>query len=310
MHREFPAINDKPRAYLYIDYLMCYLRYGAVLDQYIRGGFYRLTAKERKKSVTYRRISKVYDVSITPEYIHYLQNKVDFNRHFSKLLNRRWLYSKDMTEDDFRALCDSVGELIVKPIGESEGKGVHKADAPVDESAFQELYRSLKADDVVIEERLYSHKDMKFGATSLNTIRVHSVIDADGNVHFIKFILRAGVGDTVVDNYCAGGCIYEVDEHSGRIISRSYSKKHPQSDIHPGTDIVMPGRCIPYWDDVKRLVACAHKMLPQIRFVGWDVAITDNGPELIEGNHHPDYDLLEFVGTRFWWPQLKLHLNI
>lgn len=46
-------------------------------------------------------------------------------------------------------------------------------------------------------------------------------------------------------------------------------------------------------------------MLPQCRFIGWDIAITDNGIELIEGNHNPDYELIEFFGTRGWYAKIK-----
>ena len=74
--------------------------------------------------------------------------------------------------------------------------------------------------------------------------------------------------------------------------------------------IRMIGRKIPYWEELKKLGAAAHKDLPQIKFIGWDGAITENGRELIEGNHHPDYDLLEFVGQRFWWSEFKKYLNL
>lgn len=46
-------------------------------------------------------------------------------------------------------------------------------------------------------------------------------------------------------------------------------------------------------------------MLPQCRFIGWDIAITDDGIELIEGNHNPDYELMEFFGTHGWYAKTK-----
>ena len=36
-----------------------------------------------------------------------------------------------------------------------------------------------------------------------------------------------------------------------------------------------------------------------------ELTITDNGIELIEGNHNPDYELIEFFGTRGWYAKTR-----
>lgn len=310
MRQEFPKIKNRSQLSLYTDFLWCYFRYGTVLDQYVRGAFYALSRNERSASMTYRRISKVYDKSIDDRYVHFLQNKIDFNIYFKDIITRQWLAGKMLTLEAFSEICKNTDELIIKPIGGNEGRGIYALKSPKDDNSILQVFKSLQRGGIIIEEKLTSHKEMRFGSKSLNTIRVHSVIDADGNVHIIKPILRCGVGDTVVDNYCAGGCIYELDPATGKIISEGYSKKHPRSAIHPGTDIRMPGRTVPYWDQATALVTKAHKKFPYIKYIGWDIAITDKGAELIEGNHHPDYDLLEFVGSRFYWPTFKKLLNL
>lgn len=311
MADEFPKIKDKSNFTLTLDYLWCFMRYGTVLDQYVRGGFYKLKAKDRARSMTYRRISKAYNASINPEKAEILNNKVEFNNHFDKLISRGWLSSRMMSFTEFDTLCNKANkQLIVKPLDGNEGRGIYKVNVPKSCHDKENLYKNLHNQDVIIEEALCSHKDIRFNATSLNTIRAHSITDANGDIHVFKFILRVGVGNTPVDNYCAGGCIYEVDVNNGVIISDGYSKVHGNPIKHPGTDITMRGYQLPYWTEVIELVKKAHKLLPEIKFIGWDVAITENGPELIEGNLHPDYDLLEFVGTRFWWPTFKKLLNL
>ena len=91
---------------------------------------------------------------------------------------------------------------------------------------------------------------MVFGNTSVNTIRTHTILDKKGKAHVIKAILRAGVGDSVVDNYAQGGSIYEVDLQTGIVCSRGKSKAGENHIIHPGTNIVMLGYQIPNWDKV------------------------------------------------------------
>ncbi|MEE0454812.1 MAG: sugar-transfer associated ATP-grasp domain-containing protein [Sodaliphilus sp.] len=52
-------------------------------------------------------------------------------------------------------------------------------------------------------------------------------------------------------------------------------------------------------------VSCdAAEHIPQIGFIGWDVAITQNGVELIEGNHNPDYELLEYLGSNCYYEKI------
>ena len=79
--------------------------------------------------------------------------------------------------------------------------------------------------------------------------------------------------------------------------------------IHPGTDIFMLGQLIPYWEEVKNLCCKAANKINQVRYIGWDVAIKEDGPILIEGNHDPDLDLVEFVGQYGYYKQIMKHLN-
>ena len=57
--------------------------------------------------------------------------------------------------------------------------------------------------------------------------------------------------------------------------------------IHPITKEPIKGFKIPYWNDVIKLVKKAGLVVEGVGYVGWDIAITDNGPILIEGNVSP-----------------------
>ena len=53
---------------------------------------------------------------------------------------------------------------------------------------------------------------------------------------------------------------------------------------HPFTSLVFEDYQIPFWKEANELVLSAHSFLPDIPTIGWDVAITPDGPILIEGN--------------------------
>ena len=42
------------------------------------------------------------------------------------------------------------------------------------------------------------------------------------------------------------------------------------------------------------LVKKLHMEIPQLRYIGWDIAFTPDGPELVEGNEYPGYGLFQF----------------
>lgn len=70
----------------------------------------------------------------------------------------------------------------------------------------------------------------------------------------------------------------------------------------------MLGRKIPHWDEVVAISKRAAECLPEIRFIGWDVAIGEDGVQLIEGNHNPDYELMEFFGSRGYYEIIKKYI--
>lgn len=260
---------------------------------------------ERRRSMTYARILKLFRLLNSPASIPTLNNKHIFNSHFKKWVRRKWLYSKDMSLREFTSLCQSCRHIIIKPEDGVEGVGVRKVATPVDMDEITALFEELRQSPSMIEECIQQHHDMVFNNTSVNTIRAHTLIDKNGEIRILKMLLRAGVGTSVVDNYAQGGSVYEIDALSGRIISPSLNLNGERVYIHPGTETFMLGYQIPKWDEVIAAVREAHKLIPGCRFIGWDVAVTDNGIELIEGNHNPEYAFLEFFGTKGWYEKIN-----
>lgn len=310
-HRELKKIASKEDVsiiYLWYDFLTCSIIHGAIINHYCRGGLYKQKGCERKKALTYGRILKLFKKFNQKESIKYLNDKHLFNAHFAAFVNRKWLYSKNMSFDDFCSLCDGVDKLIIKPEGGMEGNGIRICPPPQAFSDRRALFESLSNGSFMIEECIKQHSELIYGNASVNTIRAHSIIDSEGEVHLCKMIFRVGVGNSVVDNYAHGGCAYEVQMETGRIISPSLTKDGAEVYIHPQTSIFMLGRQIPNWEKVIEGVKKAHAMLPGCRFIGWDVAITNDGIELIEGNHNTDYEFFEFFGSKGWYKIIKKFL--
>lgn len=290
-----------------LDGAWCRVRYGCVFNQYTEGGFYKYKAYQRRRILTYRYWKKLVRQN-APADVHYLKNKVDFNTFFKDFIGRDWLDTSSMKEVDFMVFAQKHKKAIVKPIDEWEGNGIHMIDLCQEDTGA--LYQSLNANHLLIEEIVEQHPQMVFNNSSVNTIRVYTVFDdIEKKAYIIKTTLRAGVGASIVDNSHSGGCSYEVDVDTGRIDSFGWSHTMKGLIFHPGSKICMLGHEIPHWEEVKDVVRRAAEMLPSIKFIGWDVAVLKDHPILIEGNHDPDLDIMEFVGHSGYLPIIKKHVR-
>lgn len=280
---------------LYIEFFYCFLRYGCLPRQYFNGNFWNKRANDRKDILTYRKFVKIMNALNKNQDIHILENKAHFNNYFSEYIHRSWILSSDSSPKQIAKFIQKYGKVIIKPFDAMEGQGIYKLDLESIVDLEAEV-KKLASEKVMIEEILTQHPNMIFGNTSVNTIRVHTILDKQGKGHLISCVLRVGVGDTVVDNYCSGGAIYPVDINHGIVIGKGKSHNGGDHIFHPGTQIGMLGYQIPNWDLLVKETIKAAEKLPNLRLVGWDVAITEKGIALIEGNHNPDYELYEFIG--------------
>lgn len=294
--------------FTYFDYIEAFTIHGCYIDQYVYGKFYQYKNYYRKRVITQRRLEKIIQIANNPNEIHLLENKAHFNRHFNQWVNREWLSSESMTIDDLKNLCQKSNFIFIKPLDEYEGKGIRRIEVPSSDSAIKALYEELKRGNHIIEEELIQHPKMVFGNKSVNTLRINTVLDKNENVHFFKPVLRAGIGDAHVDNYNAGGVEYAIDAKTGIIIMPGYCQGELKQIYHPGTQIKMVGYQIPLWQEVLDSVASAAKHIPGCRYIGWDVAITPHGIEMIEGNHNPGYVCMEYFGETGWYEKIKHHI--
>lgn len=307
-YRSKMAKEDKKPSF--VDCLWSYIRYGCVLNHYLYGKFYNLPYSERKKAFTYRNWCRILPEANNSSEIHFLKNKADFNTLFSDFIHRDWLSCKDLNLDKFTTFIKEHKEIVIKPIDGLEGDGISLRTFKNDEE-IREAYDRLKGRGYLIEEKIIQHPDMVFGNKSVNTIRVYTIYNnVKDEVGILKTVVRAGIGDSIVDNSHSGGCAYEIDKKTGKIVSHSYCANGLETEIHPKTNIRMIGRMIPFWPEVLKLCQEAALRVKDCRFIGWDVAITENGPLLIEGNHTPDLDMVEFVGSHGYLPTIKKMLNI
>ncbi len=64
-------------------------------------------------------------------------------------------------------------------------------------------------------------------------------------------------------------------------------------DAHPITGAPITGRVLPDWPLMLETVLKAHLAFADRPFIGWDVALTDRGIVIVEGNAAADTDIVQ-----------------
>ncbi|MBQ2311742.1 MAG: hypothetical protein II185_04235 [Firmicutes bacterium] len=113
--------------------------------------------------------------------------------------------------------------------------------------------------------------------TSVNTMRVLTY-NTGSRVVLGKTVLRFGRPGSPVDNCDMGGLFTGVDE-KGTIGGSMFSYVEKKRFSCP-----FAGKTIPYFSEAMELAVEAHKCVPQLFTIGWDVVVTPDGPLLLEGN--------------------------
>lgn len=282
----------KPWIVIFFDMIWCAFRYGAGYIDYQIFMFAGLNSKQRATFVT-RGINNDFIRRLNSrEYYAHFSNKIKFNTLFGQYLKREWIYLEDTDWDGLKQFVAGKSTIIVKPVDAICGKGIEKIHLNGQED-IKALYDKFKsAGQLLIEECIEQHTEInKIYSGSVNTIRLVTIANG-AEVHIVFRAMRIGAQGNVVDNFNSGGMFVLVDEN-GVISTPAINKKTVIYEEHPATGTRFEGFKIPYFEEAQQLVKMAAEVVPQMRYIGWDVAITPNGPVLVEGNHNPGHDILQ-----------------
>ncbi|MBN1181851.1 MAG: hypothetical protein JXB49_06160 [Bacteroidales bacterium] len=218
-----------------------------------------------------------------------LQNKIKFLNHFRSVIKRRFYSLHELKEDarmTGQMLQNSSGLLVLK--GSRGQVGAEVKIIKCDDYTVTSIIDYMKKHNYdLIEEYVVQHRElMALSPSGLNTVRIITQLH-DGSVQILGARLRISV-NSAVDNMAAGNLAAPIDPITGIVNGPGvYSDitKEDQS-FHPVTGKAIMGLVLPFWAEVIELVKMAAKAVPDNKSVGWDIAITENGPELIEGNHN------------------------
>lgn len=225
----------------------------------------------------------------------YLDNKCLYYCFFSNVrqpgliamrVGKYWLDSEFrlIGKDKLMDIIANNERFVVKKATDSEGGyGVEFLEGGERTDDFRRFIDKNKTDIVVQEEVRQHPAYARLNESSVNTLRLMSLLTKDG-VKVLAGAVRIGTKGSRVDNLCHGGVFCGID-NSGRLTETgllddgSVIKKHPDHD-YSFSDITLP-----YYDKARELVEKAHGIMGHCRLASWDIAIDEGGDAvLIETN--------------------------
>ena len=140
------------------------------------------------------------------------------------------------------------------------------------------------------------------------------MIDVDtGQVIIPCAVHRFGVHATApIDAFFAGGIVAPVDLETGElgaVVTQLVNGKRRILDVHPETDATIRGIRVPHWRKVREELPALAEQLPFLPWIAWDIAITDQGFLINEGNTQPNLKLLQTCGPLLANPQVAKFLR-
>ncbi len=272
-----------------MDVLRSVFKYNISLKDYFCFRFFEKNDTERRKWAGTGFMYE-YQLRMNPKKVRaVLENKIHFLHHFQSFVNREFCTLVEIKADPFIAkklLSGSAGRIVLKNSLGQVGENVEVVSC--DKFSPESLVAYMVSNKYdLAEEYIIQHPAlMELSPSGVNTVRIFTQLNGR-NVDFLGARLRICV-NSFVDNMAAGNLAAPIEMKTGIVYGPGVYNDITKKDmaIHPVTGKAVIGFVIPYWNAVLELAFNAALKTPENRSVGWDIAITGKGPELIEGNHN------------------------
>ena len=293
------------------------LNYGFIKKElptdYFRKFLYR---KDIKNYIDYLSMKEYYSILESPKLVypdvsHLLSNKISFKLIAAKYnlktqnllgynIKTSFFYdNKQHTAENNEQLVrllkkqfETLGKnkIFFKPVSGIGGFGCFVIEKNTLESQIKIYGEAVLSQAYIYEAYIEQHKDISnIYANAINTLRIVHYTDTHNKIHIVSTFMRFGIGKSITDNTSDGGFFISVNSETGileGIGRQEITRGAGTYTKHPNSHYKLEGFKVPFYKEACDMAKDFATVFPN-RIVGWDVAITPEGPVMIEGNHNP-----------------------
>lgn len=277
-----------------------------IKDSYISSGFYT-AIRPYHDDFSWHPI--IHNKWITKNYYQSLGIKMPetygllHKSHGISVCGEKLQSAKDLDE---LVLKNNLNEIVIKHIGGGEGDYVGIIDK-IDKNnnkfeyitvsnqklSHKEINKFLNKElggleGYLVEEKLTSHPSInEITGGGLSSIRVETLCNGKDVNKIQMAFLRLGIPGRATDHSTRGGLYVPINIESGILekgLDFSRSIHGHWVSRHAVTNKIFEGVVVPGWEEICEFALEISKKSPGLRFVGWDIVSTNDGPRLLEGN--------------------------
>ncbi|NJO33193.1 MAG: hypothetical protein HC869_08635 [Rhodospirillales bacterium] len=202
-------------------------------------------------------------------------------------------------------------DLFLKPMRGRGGRGCERwqwlgdgryqsqdGDLLSDTELLAHIQKAARSHAMMVQEAMKPHAELcDLSLTVLTSCRMMTVKNEAGGFEATHAVFKSSTKQgAIVDNFHKGGIVSKVDMQTGALGPASdagVGRPCVWLERHPLSGGQIAGRRLPLWKETVDLVCRAHAAFPDRITIGWDVAITDRGPVIIEGNAQSGCDMIQ-----------------
>ena len=283
--------TGKSKLYIRMDMMWNFLTRGTGYTDYFRCNFIELSSKEKDTFATAKKFYKLLAYLNSEEYLVVLNDKLIFDELFKEYLGRDFINLQISSPEQFKKFLSDKTTVFAKENHGEGGHGITKLKVS-DIKDTDALYKELKEKgQLLVEDAIIQHEDLNqinpYVVCSFRIITLYK----DGKAYMIANAMRINQDDAEVIG-CTNDLYFSIGA-DGKIDSNVVDDYGNVYETHPMTgkrfaDVVIHGV-----KEAFDMCVEAHQRIPQVRYIGWDVAFSVNGPVMVEGNEYPGYGLVQ-----------------
>ena len=283
--------NNKCKLFIYLDMYLNFLTRGIGYTDYFRGNYINLSKSQKDTFVTTKTFYKIHNYLNDSKYLTCFNNKLIFNSIFRDYLRRSYINLLECSKLDFMNFLSGKNVVFAKIPDGFGGHGVSRL--VLKEYDLEKLYKQLlKNGQYLIEEEIVQCKELnKINPNVVCSFRVITLYK-NGKVYILNNALRVNKDSSEIIG-CTNDLYFSFNE-DGIIDSNVIDDYGQIYKMHPLTGMEFKRVKLDFVKEAFEMCKKAALRIPQVRYVGWDVAFTDKGPLIIEGNEYPGYGLIQF----------------
>ena len=231
------------------------------------------------------------------------KNNIPTPRIFFHNSKNRFTYKDDVleigTKNGFFSFLEKVFDeekterIFCKPINGARGENIFILERNTYRKIADRRIDLVFSQAFIFQESIPQHEALKkINSSSINTLRIVTYKNKQNEVEILSGFIRVGRKGAIIDNAHSGGIVIPLNKELGKMRDEGLQLINNGGGVfhrHPDSGIIFDGLQVPHYAQVKKTVARAASLF-QFPLLGWDVAITPNGPVIVEANH--DFHLL------------------